>query len=135
MHEQAQTKPHHSVLGCVHDWWHGAHACWAQLHELDHLVPDKIDRMARDVGISSENFLRVMKQPGGLTYLLGQRLAALKLDAEDIRNLSPLLLADLQRTCACCTEKDRCADDMAVDPNALGWESYCPNSGTLRTLS
>jgi len=119
----------------VLDWWRDARQSWMRLHEMDRLSPDEIDRMARDVGLTSADFLRVASQPGGSADLLERRLAALKLDPEDIRKLSPLLLADLQRTCACCAEKKRCADDMAEDPIAPGWESYCPNSGTLRTLT
>lgn len=30
--------------------------------------------------------------------------------------------------------KQRCLDDMMEGVNPPGWESYCPNSGTIRTL-
>ena len=90
--------------------------------------------MAAEVGVSSDEFLRTARQPNGLLRLLNQRLAALGLDPEEIRKLSPLLLGELRRTCALCAEKERCADDMAEDANPPGWESYCPNAGTLRHL-
>ena len=117
------------------DWWGNSRIRWARLQEIDLLSPDEIAWMAQDIGLAIDEFLRVVRQPSGVPGLLERRLAALELHPEDIRKLSPLLLADLQRTCACCSEKNRCADDMAEDPNLAGWESYCPNSGTLRTLT
>jgi hypothetical protein len=77
----------------------------------------------------------LVRQPSGIAGLLERRLTALGLDPEDIRKLSPLLLLDLRWTCSCCTEKKRCADDFAEDPNPPDWESYCPNAGRLRTLT
>lgn len=69
-----------------------------------------------------------------LPVLLGRKLAALGLKAEEIEALSPAVLEDLKRNCRACPDRQRCIDDMAVDPLAPGWESYCPNSGTLSTL-
>src|SRR5687768_4150535 len=67
--------------------------------------------------------------------LLERRLASLHLNPEEIRKISPLLLADLQRTCAHCSDKKRCLHDFKVSANPEGWESYCPNAGTLKTLT
>jgi hypothetical protein len=135
MHNHDLGTSHPSVLGRVLDWWSDSRVRWARLQEIDLLSPDEIAWMAEDIGLASDEFLRVVREPSGLAALLERRLAALELDPEDIRKLSPLLLVDLQRTCASCTEKERCADDMAEGPNPPGWESYCPNAGTLRTLT
>ena len=124
-----------AVLQRALDWWHGARSLWARADHIERMTPDEIARMAGDIGISSEEFVRVVAQPGGSADLLHRRLEALDLEAADIVRLSPLLLADLERTCACCADRERCAADMAEDPGAPGWESYCPNSGTLKTLS
>lgn len=69
-----------------------------------------------------------------LPVLLGRKLAALGLSTLEIEALSQSVLADLKRTCRACPDRQRCIDDMAIDPLAEGWESYCPNSGTLATL-
>jgi hypothetical protein len=66
--------------------------------------------------------------------LLGRKLAALGLTASEIEKWSPALLDDLKRNCNACPDRQRCIDDMAIDPLVPGWESYCPNSGTLATL-
>jgi hypothetical protein len=117
------------------NWWHDARKNWSRLHELDHIDPVELGRMALDVGVTTEELVRIARQPDGVPLLIENRLAALNLDPNDINTLSPLILRDLRRTCALCAEKGRCADDMAADPLAPGWDSYCPNSGTLRTLT
>lgn len=133
MHTEAGT--HTTLLGRALDWWHEVRENWQRLHELDALSETEIQRMAHDMGLSSDEFVRMAHQPAGTQLLLEKRLAGLQLDAEDIRKLSPLLLADLQKTCARCTDKGRCASDFRASPNPAGWETYCPNAGTLRTLA
>ena len=135
MEQRGSNSSHLSILSQVLDWYNGARAKWTKLQDVDNLSPDDIIWMAEDVGLPKEQFLELVRQPDGAAGLLHKRLAALGLDPQEIRQLSPLLLGDLQRTCACCQDKERCADDMADDPNPPGWEAYCPNSGTLRTLT
>jgi hypothetical protein len=127
--------PESSPLARVLSWWNDARMHWSRLHELEHLDPAELNRIAADVGLSSNELTRLAAQPDGVPLLIEKRLAALSLSSDDIKKLSPLILRDLQRTCALCEEKGRCANDMAADPLAPGWESYCPNSGTLRSLT
>jgi uncharacterized protein YjiS (DUF1127 family) len=125
----------HSPLVRLMDWWHEARQRWARLHELDQLDAGELSHLAEDVGVSPDDLVRLARQPDAPALLIEKRLAMLSLDPEEIRKLSPLLLRDLYRTCALCSEKARCADDMAEAPLDPGWKSYCPNSGTLRTLT
>lgn len=124
-----------SPLGRMLDWWSETRERWARIAELQELPSNELARVAADFGVSSAELLEVSRHPEGTQGLLERRLAALELDPEEIRRISPMLLRDLQRTCAMCSEKQRCKDDMAVSPVLPGWESYCPNAGTLRTLS
>lgn len=122
------------LLHVVADWWREARDRWSRLDELHRLSSVEIDRMAQECGMSQVDFLRTAGQSEGTVLLLERRLEALRITPEQVRAISPLLLADLQRTCCACPDKSRCSADMKVDPLAAGWESYCPNSGTLRTL-
>ena len=115
-------------------WWHEARDRWRRMGELSQMEPHELNRLAGELGMTSEELYRTAQMPAGQTLLLERRLAALDLTPEGIRALSPLLLADLQRTCSACAEKSRCAADMEESALAAGWESYCPNAGTLATL-
>ena len=130
----AATKPASRAAKAL-EWWSRARESWRRMHAFDQMSPSEVSRMAHDIGVSTRDLRKMALQPGGKAELLGRRLQALSLDPEDIKALSPLLLRDLERTCALCDEKERCASDMEVSINPPGWESYCPNSGTLRTLA
>ena len=135
MQRSPHASGHTSVLVDVLDWWHALRERHARLAEIENLGAEELARMAADVGLSSDELVRLAGEPAHMAELLDRRLAALGLSHDEIRKLSPLLLVDLQRTCSCCADKKRCAEDMAADPNAPGWEAYCPNAGTLRSLT
>lgn len=128
-------REHRSPLSRVLDWWHETRERWARLAELRNLPPDELGRVASDLGVSSAELLEASSRPDLTPDLLGRRLAALGLDPDEIFRISPVLLRELERTCYRCEDRERCRDDMAVSPLMPGWESYCPNSGTLRTLT
>jgi hypothetical protein len=125
----------HSLIGRALDWWQEVRDSWQRMHELEMLSDFEIERMARDVGVTTDELLRMATLPQGASDLLDRRLAALSLDPEDVGKLSSLLMADLRRTCALCSEKARCAEDLDQVPQERHWEAYCPNAGTLRTLT
>jgi hypothetical protein len=130
-----ETEQRTTSLGRILDWWHDTRDRWARLAELNDLPAHELDRIAADMGVATPELLAASTRPGGTQGLLEKRLAALELDPEDIRRLSPMLLRDLEHTCGRCSERQRCSDDMKISPLAPGWESFCPNSGTLRTLA
>jgi hypothetical protein len=66
--------------------------------------------------------------------LLDQRLHSLSVDQDKLREACPDVLANLFTTCSQCGEKERCASDFKDREFPAGWDSYCPNSGTLKTL-
>lgn len=73
------------------------------------------------------------RKPG--RTLLGWRLTALGLNPQSIGRAHPDVLSNLIEACMSCPVKQRCLDDMMECVDPPGWESYCPNSGTIRTLS
>jgi hypothetical protein len=66
--------------------------------------------------------------------VLGWRLTALGLNPKRIGHAYPDVFRNLKITCHSCPVKQRCLEDMMECVNPPGWESYCPNSGTIRTL-
>lgn len=130
--EPARSGP---AFGRLLEWWHETRDRWARMAELRSLAPEELERVACDFGVSPTELIDMAERPGGTQGLLEKRLAALHLDPEEIRQLSPMILRDLERTCSMCPERKQCKDDMAISALEPGWESYCPNSGTLRTLT
>lgn len=126
---------HRSPVSRVLDWWLATRDRWARMAELRSLPSCELERVAADFGVSSAELIEASARPDATHELLDRRLAALGLSDEEIWKLSPLLLRDLQSTCSRCPDRKRCADDMEISPLAPGWESYCPNAGTLRTLT
>lgn len=124
-----------SLLDRALEWWRESRATWQRMHELEMLSDAEIERMARDIGVTPDEFLRLAQMPNGSAALLERRLAALALDPAEIRELSSFLYSDLQRTCALCEEKGRCTYDLDHDPQLEDWQTYCPNAGTLRMLT
>ncbi len=124
-----------SLLDRALDWWRSSRASWQRLHELEMLSDAEIERMARDIGVTADEFMRLAQMPNGSAGLLERRLQALALDPEEIREISSFLYADLHRTCALCEETGRCTHDLDERPQSQEWRSYCPNAGTLRTLT
>lgn len=66
--------------------------------------------------------------------LLEWRLTALRLNPRALGRAYPEVFANLKSTCLSCPDKQRCLDDMMECWNPPGWESYCPNSGTIQLL-
>lgn len=116
-------------------WWQSARSAWLREFELSRRFDAGTRGTAAELGLSVDDFVRLATKPGGRSELLGQRLAALGLTSDGVREVSSLVMRDLVRTCVCCCERERCAADMKLSGIAAGWDSYCPNSGTLRTLA
>lgn len=66
--------------------------------------------------------------------LLCRRLRALGIDPRIVALSHPDVYMSLADVCASCSKNRRCLDDMADGDQVPGWESYCPNVSTLRTL-
>lgn len=107
---------------------------WQRTHELDALDPHEIETLAHDVGMQPPEFLDFARGDGGRSALLFRRLEVLSVTPDQIRGLSNLLLADLQRTCARCSNKGRCRSDFQERPKSDEWRYYCPNVDTLEVV-
>jgi len=67
--------------------------------------------------------------------LLEWRLTALGLNPKGIGRVSPEILERLRSTCAACSHKQQCFDDMTDGNNGSRRERYCPNAETLSSLN
>jgi hypothetical protein len=69
---------------------------------------------------------------------LRRRMAALRVDPDELARSEPAAFQELQRLCATCDSRGRCALDLAdesTDPAWQAWRDYCPNATTLSVRS
>ena len=48
--------------------------------------------------------------------------------------VEPMVMRDLERVCALCEQKRRCAHELAAGTTSEHYEDFCPNALTLKTL-
>ena len=95
----------------------------------------EVERMARDLSISVSELHKLAGLGPQSADLLLRRMAALDLDKNEVFEIAPQTLRELQRTCTLCANKKLCARDLARDASSLAWENYCPNAVTLKALN
>jgi hypothetical protein len=116
-------------------WWENWRSRRAAIAELACCGSAEVERIARDVGVNAADLRTLAGKWPGSAELLGQRLAQLKLDESDLRHEEPQAFRDLQRVCTMCASKGRCEHDLANRPANPAWQSYCPNTLTLKALA
>ena len=67
--------------------------------------------------------------------LLDTRMATLGLDPDAIENCDGKAYDHHKQRCRTCGHRQACAADMTRDPYNPVWETYCPNSKTLISLT
>ncbi len=123
-----------SLAALAAGWWRRTAGSPGGSSDLERLADDEVAALSREMGVSVADLHQMARLPSQLPELLQQRLQSLALDASVIADVSPLVLADLQRTCCSCADKALCTDRMRVDPGDPAWRDYCPNAPTLDAL-
>lgn len=71
--------------------------------------------------------------------LLFRRMAALRIDRDELAGDEPLLFRELQGFCSLCRSKGQCVRGLIGglddDPGWQDWRDYCPNAATLSVLA
>jgi hypothetical protein len=126
------------MLDALARWWRRRTPAKFDALQLDSLPPDQVERIARDLSMSTSELRLLVSRGSDNTELLRKRMASLQLDPDDLARSEPATLHDLQRLCTTCSDRGRCARDLAhhsADPSWQGWFDYCPNVATLNMLS
>ncbi len=104
---------------------------WRCNNELSSLSAAELDRMSRDLGMTSAELQEIAAMGPESAELLHQRMEALGVTQADIDRLAFGLVRDLERDCSCCSSKDECRADLVHQPESPGWMAYCANAQTL----
>lgn len=99
--------------------------------ELTSLPEHERDSALRDAGLSRYDIEHLPANHPGPDKLLPQRLAALGIDLDYLRESAPAVYRDLQRVCSVCRNPRKCARDLRRGDVDAGMRDYCPNAGTL----
>ena len=107
---------------------------WRARDELASLDSGEVERMARELGLSSADLEKLVERGPDAASLLYERMRVLGISRADVENAASGLMRDLERTCACCNEKGVCEKDLKRQPSDPAWKSYCPNVAVLEEL-
>lgn len=123
-----------AVAGCWRNWKRSR----SNIFDLKDCSADEITRIADYLGISPAELRCIASYSPDRANLLQRRMAALGLDWSDLARTDPGTWHDLERLCAACDSRGRCALDLAGDfanTGSVDWTSYCPNAATLGSLT
>ncbi len=104
------------------------------LGDMRYCGENEIERIANDIRVSASELRALASQRPETTDLLLRRMAALDLNQDEVSETAPGTLHDLQRVCAMCDCRRRCARDFVRDSATSEWKDYCPNAATLMML-
>lgn len=107
----------------------------AEERELQALPDHVLQEIARDVGLSVSELTSLKVENPGASTLMPQRLEAMGIDAEYVRNSEPAVYRDLERVCGRCKSWAQCEQDMAHGDVESGQCSYCGNAATIDALA
>ena len=116
------------------NWMRARH----NLFDLQDCSADEVKRIAQNLGISVAEFRSIAAHVPDRAHLLRRRMAALRVDPDELARSEPTTFQELRRLCSACDSRGRCALDLAdkgADPAWQAWRDYCPNATTLSVLS
>jgi hypothetical protein len=91
-------------------------------------------RIAGELRVSSADLEALVRQGPHAADKLPKMLAALGIDQDDLARTEPLVLRDMERVCALCSQKRRCDRDLAAGTSAAHYQEYCANAPTMDGL-
>jgi hypothetical protein len=124
-----------SLIKAVSQWWRELTRRGSARFELRCCGEEEVERMAKDIGLSSSELRRLASLGPDSADLLLRRMAALDLDRNEVSQTEPRTFQDLQRVCTMCNHHRRCRGDLARDVDDPAWHDYCPNASTLMALN
>ena len=124
-----------SLLDAISNWWSNWTKKRSAVLELSCCAEEEINRTAKDLGMSTDEFHKLVSRGPEAANLLLRRMAALDLDRSEVSRTEPRVFQELQKTCAFCESRRRCVRDLKQNSSDPVWEEYCPNAGTLKALN
>lgn len=129
----AQSKPYPAVqllIDTFADWLKHRR----ELNEIRQMDRADFDRIADDLRVSPGELDELVRQGPHAADELPVMLKALGIDAQKLARTEPMLLRDMERVCALCSQKAQCDRDLIAGTAAEHYEGYCLNAPTIDRL-
>ena len=95
---------------------------------------DEFSRIAHDLGVTPGELQSLVRKGPHAHDELPKMLQALGIDQSALAKTQPLVLRDMERTCAQCDHKRQCDQDLAAGKATEHYEEYCGNALTIDAL-
>ncbi|OAF17427.1 MULTISPECIES: DUF6455 family protein [Bradyrhizobium] len=105
-----------------------------ELNEMRQLDRSDFNRIAGDLRISPDDLEELVRHGKHAADELPKMLDQLGISVEQLGRAQPLLLRDMERVCALCSQKAQCDRDLADGTAAENYHGYCGNASTLESL-
>jgi hypothetical protein len=105
-----------------------------ELKEMREMDSANFGRIANELRMSSADLEALVRRGPHAADELPKMLKALGIDQEALVRTEPLVLRDMERVCALCSQKHRCDRDLAAGTAAAHYEDYCANAPTIDGL-
>jgi uncharacterized protein YjiS (DUF1127 family) len=129
----AQSKPYPAVqhlISTFADWLKHRR----ELNELRQMDRADFDRIAEDLRVTPSDLDELVRRGPHAADELPAMLRALGIDEHHLAQTEPMLLRDMERVCAMCSDKARCDRDLIAGTAAEHYESYCLNAPAIDRL-
>ncbi len=90
--------------------------------------------MAKEMGVTSSQLGELAGEAPGTANLLKNMLVALHVDPQALADADPLIRRELQWLCITCSDRKRCAHELAKGTAAEHFREFCPNAVSLEAL-
>ena len=125
---------HDTVFEAIARWVKNYRDALGTSRELAQCDAKDVAAIAQDLMISPEELKALAVKSPDSARLLYRMLDALGVDAAALSARDPMVMRDLERLCVSCTNKRKCAHELATGAAAGHYEDFCPNAYTLDML-
>jgi hypothetical protein len=125
---------HYPAVELVIDTFAGWLKHRRELKEMREMDVANFGRIAGELRMSSADLEALVRAGPHAADELPKMLKALGIDKEALVRTEPLVLRDMERVCALCSQKHRCDRDLAAGTAAAHYDEYCGNAPTIDGL-
>ena len=122
------------VLNVIANWVKEYQRIVAVNEELRQIGPEEVMTVARDLGITPNQFREILFRGPHAAELLSKMLLAMKVDPSQIEKLDPSIAHDLKWICITCPNKSECRRELSAGTATEHKGDFCPNAIMLDSL-